>query len=117
EIWVYGVFPVKLKWLAIFEILIVYFMYARGFGQICALFTLVAPAAGFVYVRKLPRLNLSLPTRPASRKIPPLLKPDVTPRERLHPPTPRHARDEEAEIIRLRRLLGDDDEGRGATRH
>lgn len=119
---IYGILPVKLKTLALIDVLFVYFSYGFGYGAVgplVGLFALVGPAAAIYYVRKLPRLNLGYRApRSAPPRREPLLREDPSTRERVTRPNPFRKRQEQAEIERLRRLLGDDDDdGRPATRH
>jgi membrane associated rhomboid family serine protease len=128
EVGFWGV-PVKAKFLAAMWVGLNFFMFGQSHGNPwLAFFTLVGPAAAFFYVRKLPRLNLGgLPGMPripragrASRPQP-LLREDPPrgsretrePRERVPgSPNPLRRRQEQQEIERLRRLLGEDDDGR-----
>jgi membrane associated rhomboid family serine protease len=124
EIFLWGVLPLKLKTLALIDVLIVYFSFGFGYGPLPALLTLVGPAAAFYYVRKLPRLDLGFQARPSRRE--PLLREDRPGRER--PPrervpresapglNPLRRRQEREEMERLRKLLGEDDDS-SATRN
>ena len=110
--------PIKAKLLAAIWVGMNYF----GFGlqyrdPILALFALAPPAAAWFYVRKMRRLNLSGPMRS------PYLGPDLSdnpprrtrrPREeepeRVKGFNPLRRRQEQQEMERLRKLLGDDDD-------
>ena len=111
--------PVKAKTIALVWVLLIYFQFGLAYGDpIFALFSLAAPAAAFFYVRKLPRLNLDLRTardwRPR-REMPsgPLLRTETEERERVGGFNPLRKRQEQIEIERLRKLLGEDDDGVG----
>jgi membrane associated rhomboid family serine protease len=126
EINLYGVLPVRIKWLAIADVLIIYFTYGFRYGAlgpIIGLFALAGPAAAWFYVRKMPRLAIGF--RPAGPRREPLLREEPRRRE----PTgreredvkrggfnPLRKRQEQMEIDRLRKLLGDDDD-RPVSRH
>lgn len=118
EIRFYGIFPVKLKFLALIDVLIVYFSY--GMGQpLFGFFALLGPLAAYLYVRKMPRLNLSLDLPFRSRRQParqPYLRMPEEDRERVSGFDPLRKRREQEEIARLRRLLGEDDDDRPTAR-
>ena len=104
---------------------------------------LASAAAAFFYVRKMPRLNLSSPRQRPRRygdrwapdlderprgRLSGLLRRDPESEERPRPSAeerersgggfnPLKRRQEQAEMERLRKLLGEDDDGRPATRH
>ena len=112
--------PMKLKTLAVLDVLLVYFFYGFSFGPVgpvAALFALVAPAAAWYYVRKMPRLDIGFraarPSRPNPRR---LLREEPPSRERASGFNPLRRRQEQEEIARLRKLLGDDDDW-STTRH
>lgn len=120
----YGVLPVKLKALALVDVLLVYF----GFGlnhsdPVLALFTLAAPAAGWLYIRKLPAWTAGSPFGAARRPSrgpnfrEPLLREEPPRREQAGRRNPLRKRQEQEEIARLRKLLGDDDDGDRPLRH
>lgn len=120
EFRLYGVLPLRLKWIALITVGFIYFSYGLStgpMGPIVGLFALAAPAAAFFYVRKLPRLSLGGFRRPADRWAPDLRE-DVPrrrreePRERVGGLNPLRRRQEQQEIERLRKLLGEDDDDR-----
>jgi membrane associated rhomboid family serine protease len=115
--------PMKAKTLAALFVLLVFFSVGLSYRDpVLAFFTLAAPAAAWYYVRKMPRLNLGSPFggQRAPRREPllrePLLREDP-PRERVTRRNPLRRRQEQQEIERLRKLLGEDDDGDRATRH
>jgi membrane associated rhomboid family serine protease len=121
EINMYGVIPLRIKYLALIDVVFVCFNYGFQFQHqtnlfpVAALFALAAPAAAWVYVRKLPRLNIGYRAPRASSggrasRIEPLLREDPASRERVSGFDPLRKRREQQEIERLRRLLGEDDE-------
>jgi membrane associated rhomboid family serine protease len=124
EIRLWGVLPIRLKTIALVNVLLVYFFFGFQYGPIVALFTLAAPAAGFYYVRKMPRLNLGTGgigeafgrgrrQEPLLREDPPRRRrEDPISRERVSRPNPLQRRKEQEELERLRKLLGEDDDGR-----
>jgi membrane associated rhomboid family serine protease len=115
EILFWGVLPLKAKMLALLDVLLVYFYFGFGYGPVVALFTLAGPAAAWYYVRKMPRLALGFrPSRPRPRR---LLREEPSSRERAPGINPLRNRQEQEEIARLRKLLGEDDDGRTTTRH
>jgi membrane associated rhomboid family serine protease len=127
EVSFWGV-PVKAKFLALVWVLLTYFQMGLGpMGPVGALFSLAAPIAAFIYVRKLPRLNLDSPFgrrnpyADLDDRPPPLLRNPAArrgrpaPRESVGGFNPLRRRQEQQEIERLRKLLGDDDEP--LTRH
>jgi len=136
--------PVKAKFIAAAWVALSYFQFGVSYNDpVLALFILAAPVAAFFYVRKLPRLNLgqgrSAPRRYGDRWAPDLedrprgglrglLRDDSDreerprrkggeERERSGGFNPLKRRQEQAEMERLRKLLGEDDDGRPATRH
>lgn len=122
ELMFYMVIPVKLKMLALIDVLIVYFSYGLGpLGPGLALVTLAAPAAAWLYIRRMPDFTFASPfgrRRPAPRGPvlrEPLLR-EEPPRERVTRLNPLRRKQEEEEIARLRKLLGEDDDGDRARR-
>lgn len=110
--------PVKAKLVAGVWVALNYFNFGLGYGNpLFALFTLVGPAAAWFYVRKMPRLNLGF-RAPVTRRQEPLLReePRGAERERVSGFNPLRKRQEQLEIERLRKLLGDDDD-RPLSRH
>lgn len=110
---VWGLLPVKLKWIGVITVALLYFNYGFSmgrFGPIAALFALCAPAAAWIYVRKLPRLNIGFRApRPRGRSgFEGLLK-DPHPEARRKPRSPAERLREREETERLRRLLGDNE--------
>jgi hypothetical protein len=125
EFRVWGVFPLRLKHIAIIDVLFIYFSYGFGtgpLGPVIGLFALAAPAAAFFYVRKMPRLSLGGFRRPPDRWAPDLREEPrqprrEEPRERVSGGfNPLRRRQEQAEIERLRKLLGEDDDDRPVRR-
>jgi membrane associated rhomboid family serine protease len=120
ELRIYGVLPVRIKWLAIADVLIIYFTFGFSYGAvgpIVGLFALAGPAAAWYYVRKMPRLNIGF--RAPSPRREPLLRDEPRGRERENVNrgfNPLRKRQEQQEIERLRKLLGDDDD-RPVRRH
>jgi membrane associated rhomboid family serine protease len=116
EVAFWGVAMVKPKFIALVWVLLIYFQYGLAYGSpVIAAFIFAAPAAAWFYVRKLPRLNLSLPSagpRPSPRapERGPLLREDPAERERVTGFNPLRRRQEQEEIERLRKLLGEDDD-------
>ncbi len=119
EVNLWGCLPLKAKLIALIDVLLVYFFFGFAYGPLIALFTVAAPAAAWIYVRKLPRLRLSFGT--GVRRRPPLRVErggrEAADPETMSRPGVLRSRREREEIERLRKLLGDDDEGRPATRH
>lgn len=117
ELHLWGAIPVKLKYIGFVDAALVYFSYGLStgpWGPIVGLFALAGPAAAFLYVRKLPRLDLGFrPPRPRPARR----HPEMAPRERIGSFNPLKRRQEQREIERLRKLLGDDDEDRPARRY
>lgn len=116
EIWFWGILPLKLKALALIDVLLTYFSFGFAYGPVVGLFALAGPAAAYFYVRKMSRLNLAFGRRQAPR-IRPLLRPEPPPRERAPRPSLLRRRQEQREIERLRKLLGEDDDSNPAARH
>jgi membrane associated rhomboid family serine protease len=124
EFRIYGVFPLKLKFLALIDVGIVYFSYGLSngpWGPVIGLFALAGPAAAFLYVRKLPRLNLGfdLPAQlpaPGLQEDPPRRRPNGGEREGVGGFNPLRKRQEQREIERLKKLLGEDDDDRPVRR-
>jgi membrane associated rhomboid family serine protease len=124
EISLYGIIPLRIKYLALIDVVFVYFSYGFQFQRqtnlfpVAALLALAAPAAAWIYVRKLPRLNIGYrvpgrgrrPGPGRASRIEPLLREDPASRERVSGFDPLRKRREQQEIERLRRLLGEDDE-------
>jgi membrane associated rhomboid family serine protease len=115
--------PVKAKFIAAVWVAMLFIQFGMGNRLALAPFVLVGPAAAFLYVRKMPRLNISIPGRRQNRWAPDLRD---TPRERPRRETPRESvggfnplrrRREQAEMERLRKLLGEDDDDRPRTRN
>jgi len=113
ELLLFGAVRLRLKLLALIDVLLVYFFYGLTYnplGPVIALFTLAAPAAAWLYVRRLPRWSLGgVPRRTQPRRRQP-------PREAVRGANPLRSRREQEEIARLRRLLGEDDEPAGGRR-
>lgn len=109
EVLLWGVLPLKAKLIALLDVLLVYFFFGFAYGPVAALFTLAGPAAAFYYVRKMPRLDLSWSV-PSVRRRARRPARETPPRERLPGGIPRSRREQE-ELARLRKLLGEDDEG------
>jgi membrane associated rhomboid family serine protease len=138
--------PVKAKLIAGIWVALSYFNFGMINGPVMALAVLVPPAAAFLYVRKLPRLNLATPRSQRPRAYGDRWAPDLDdqprrgggglrgllredpdreerPRKLTEEPekiggfNPLRKRQEQAEMERLRKLLGEDDDGRSATRH
>lgn len=113
--------PVKAKTVAAIFALLIYFQLGMGLRDpLLAAFCFAGPAAAILYIRKMPRLNLaapsfSLPRRQRRERLPRLLREefedDLPERERVpgssHNPLRR--RQEQLEIERLKKLLGEDD--------
>jgi len=113
ELSFWGIIPVRLKWLALASVLILYFSMGFAITPIPALFSLVSPAAAWYYVRKMPRLNIGFrAARPQQRPAPRR----QAPRESVSGFDPLRRRREQAEIERLKRLLGEDDDDRPTRR-
>jgi len=119
EVSYWGV-PVKTKLIAAIVVAFQYFSFGlSGMGPLAALFSLAGPAAAYLYVRKMPRLNLDPGSlRPGGRRAPsrprPLLREESPEeRERAGGFNPFRRRQEREEMERLRRLLGDDDQPAG----
>lgn len=129
--------PLKAKVIAYIWIGLMVYRFLMMGGIFLAVFALAAPAAAFFYVRKMPRLNLSLGGRrdswrpglreePRDRWAPDLRedrddRPTHEPRspedrERVGGFNPLRKRQEQIEIERLRKLLGEDDDGKPAGR-
>jgi membrane associated rhomboid family serine protease len=113
--------PVKAKFLAAMWVALNYFYFGMQYGDpILALFVLAAPAAAFFYVRKLPRLNLGTPTlrrdtgylreEPRDRDYGRREPRERIEREQTRSRNPFRRRQEQAEIERLKKLLGEDDD-------
>jgi len=101
--------PLKLKALALLDVLLVYFYFGMEYRDpVLALFTLAGPAAAWFYVRKLPRLSLGF--RAPARRAAPLLREEPAQRERVSGVNPLRKIQEQREIERLRKLLGEDDD-------
>lgn len=111
EIYFWGVLPLKLKMLALVDVLLTYFYFGFTYGPLVAVFTLAGPAAAWYYVRKLPRLTFAGPARRPRTRFRELLRDEPPPRERVPRPNPLRRRQEQAEQERLRKLLGEDDDG------
>lgn len=119
--------PVKAKFVAAAWVALTYFQFGLSYGSpALAFFTLAAPAAAFLYVRKMPRLNLSMPGQRRPDRWAPDLRESPAPhrrpergeeRERIGGVNPLRKRQEQVEIDRLRRLLGEDDDGRPVSRN
>lgn len=120
EVSFWGV-PMRASVLAAFWVGLVYVQYAWSTADpLLSLLCLASPAAAWIYVRKLPRLNLGFPRhrrrdnrKPVAR---PLLREEGTSpgtRERVTGFNPLRRRQEQQEIERLRRLLGEDDDDPG----
>lgn len=120
ELLFYGLFPVKAKWIAWMDVAFVFFSWGSGYGIPMSLVSLAGPAAAFYYVRKMPRLNLGFRAprreeRPG--RMPSLLREEPPiPRERVNRANPFARRNEQKEIERLKKLLGEDDDGHSAPR-
>ena len=119
--------PTRAKLIAALWVGLTYFQFGLGHRDpVLALCVLVAPAAAWFYVRKFPRLNLSIPrmgrSNPRSARSrpsgppPDLLREEVPDRERATGFNPLKKRREQMEIERLKRLLGEDDDDRPAPR-
>lgn len=117
--------PVKAKFLAAVFVGLMYFQFGLAYRDpVLALFMLASPAFAFFYVRKLPRLSLGR-GRPRDRWAPDLReerRPQrparEEPRERVSGGlNPLRRRQEQAEIERLRKLLGEDDDDRPVRRN
>ena len=111
EIYIWGILPVKLKYLAIADVLIIFFSFTMQYqvlGPLVAVFALAGPAAAWFYVRKMPRLNLGFRAPQQERRSRPDLRVvEGRDRERVNGFNPLRARQEREEIERLRKLLGD----------
>jgi len=110
--------PVKAKLIAAVIVALNYFSFGMSHGPLFALFVLAGPAAAWFYVRKMPRLNLGFRAPAPPRRREPLLReePMGAERERVTGFNPLRKRQEQLEIERLRKLLGDDDD-RPLSRH
>lgn len=107
--------PVRKKTVALVWVLLNFFQFGLLYGNpLIGFLSLAAPAAAWLYVRRLPRLNLRAPSAPFSRPAPPrtLLREPPAERERVGGFDPLRRRREQREIERLRRLLGEDDDDR-----
>lgn len=105
--------PVKAKLVAAIWVAMNYFSFGLQYrNPLFALFTLAGPAAAWFYVRKMPRLNLGFRAPAPQRRREPLLReePVGAERERVSGFNPLRKRQEQLEIERLRKLLGDDDD-------
>jgi membrane associated rhomboid family serine protease len=123
ELLIYAVLPVKLKLIALVDVLFVYFTYGQMLGPALALVTFVGPIAAWFYIRRRVSFSFGSPfgRRSAPRREPllrePLLREEPAPRRGDPPPRERVTRNplrrkqEQEEIERLRKLLGEDDEG------
>lgn len=104
---------VKTKLVAALWVGLTYFSFGLQYRDpFLALFVLAAPAAAWCYVRKMPRLSLGY-RAPAPRRPEPLLREEPLGRERERVNkgfNPLRKRQEQMEIERLRKLLGDDDD-------
>lgn len=120
ELLFYGLVPVRAKWVALIDVGYVFFSWGYYYGVPMSLVALAGPAAAFYYVRKMPRLNLGFrASRAASppRRRAPLLREDAGPdRERVNRVNPFARKNEQQEIERLKRLLGEDDDDQRAPR-
>jgi len=120
ELLFYGLIPVRAKWVALISVGYVFFTWGYAYGVPMSLLSLAGPAAAFYYVRKMPRLNLGFRApRAASppRRRAPLLREDAGPdRERVNRINPFAKKNEQQEIERLKRLLGEDDDDQHAPR-
>lgn len=120
ELLLYGLIPVRAKWLALIDVGYVFFTWGYSYGIPMSLMALAGPAAAYYYVRKMPRLNLGFRTpRSASRprgRAPLLREEDGPGRERVTRVNPFAKKNEQQEIERLKRLLGEDDDNPRAPR-
>jgi membrane associated rhomboid family serine protease len=117
ELRLWGVIPIKMKLLALIFALGIYFNYGFStgpLGPVIGLFALAGPAAAYYYVRKMPRLSLGYRAPRGGRFREPLLRePRARGMEREQVSrgfNPLRKRQEQLEIERLRKLLGDDDD-------
>ena len=109
---------VKAKFFGAVAVVMSYFSYGLNYQDpILALFALAPPAAAWFYVRKMRRLNLSGSMRspylgPDLRDSPPRQprRPREDAPERVKGFNPLRRRQEQQEMERLRKLLGDDDD-------
>jgi membrane associated rhomboid family serine protease len=102
--------PMRAKTLALLDVILVFFFHGASLG----LFALAGPILAFLYVRKMPRLNIGFRAPRARPRT--LLREEPEPRERTSGFNPLRRMQEQQEIERLRRLLGEDDEDRPARR-
>lgn len=119
EVRLYGCIPVKAKLIALLSVLFAYFNIGFAYGPLMGFFALVSPAAAFYYVRKMPRLSVGFRAPRRGDRWAPDLGPGrpsrarPEPRERVNKGfNPLRRRQEQAEIERLKKLLGDDDDDR-----
>lgn len=111
QIYIWGILPVKLKYVALADVLMISFSFISRYeelGPLVAVFALAGPAAAWFYVRKMPRLNLGFRApQQERRRRPDLRVVEGRDRERVNGFNPLRARQEREEIERLRKLLGD----------
>lgn len=107
--------PVKAKLVAAIWVAFTYFSFGLQYQDpLLAIFSLAPAAAAWYYVRKMPRLNLGHRAPSASPYREPLLREEPlrgAEREQVKRGfNPLRKRQEQLEIERLRKLLGDDDD-------
>ena len=114
---------VRAKTIALIFAFLIYVQIGMALNDpLIAAFCFVGPLLAFLYVRKMPRLNLgrpsfSLPRRPRTERPPRLMREefmdedDLPGRERVPGSSrnPLRRRQEQMEIERLKKLLGEDD--------
>ncbi len=120
EIRFWGILPLKMKMLAAISVALVYFYFGLSYGPlgpIIGIFALAGSAAAYIYVRKMPRLDVGFAlSRPQRRPEPQsYLRIPPDDREKVRGFNPLRKRQEQEEIARLKKLLGEDDDDRPAA--
>lgn len=117
ELAVWGVVRIPLKFLALADVLLVYFNYGfrqDPWGPVFGLFSLLSLAFAWYYVRRLPRLNLSLgvPARRPAARAPRAARAETRgwSREQVRSTDARSRRRAQEEIAVLKKLLGEEDD-------